>query len=94
MLASGPIAIFSGLLPVSISGIGTRDATLAYLLRDVAAPETVVAATMLYTVLAYWFLAALGAVVLRSEIARALRVRRGEAGGDTDQSTGTREARP
>ncbi len=74
--AAVPLAIFIGLLPVSISGIGTRDAALAALLHGVAEPEAVVAAAMLYTVLGYWMLAAIGALTLRAELARALLARR------------------
>lgn len=75
-VGAGALAIFVGLLPVSVSGIGTRDAALAALLRGTAEPEAVVAAAMLYTVLGYWMLAAIGALTLRAELARALRARR------------------
>ncbi|HRQ73378.1 MAG TPA: lysylphosphatidylglycerol synthase transmembrane domain-containing protein [Phycisphaerales bacterium] len=76
-VGAGALAIFIGLLPVSVSGIGTRDAALAALLRGAAEPEAVVAAAMLYTVLGYWMLAAIGALTLRAELARAMRARRG-----------------
>ncbi len=78
-VGAGALAIFVGLLPVSVSGIGTRDAALAALLRGVAEPEAVVAAAMLYTVLGYWMLAAIGALTLRAELARALWARRDRA---------------
>ncbi|MCL4741566.1 MAG: flippase-like domain-containing protein [Phycisphaerales bacterium] len=75
-VGAGALSIFVGLLPVSVSGIGTRDAALAALLRGAAEPEAVVAAAMLYTVLGYWMLAAIGALTLRAELARALSARR------------------
>ncbi len=45
-----PVAILAGLVPVSLSGIGTRDLALIYLLSPYAAPATIAAAAMMYSV--------------------------------------------
>ncbi|MDI6866509.1 lysylphosphatidylglycerol synthase transmembrane domain-containing protein [Methanoculleus sp.] len=56
-----PIISVVDLLPISISGIGTRDATLLYLFGIIGiAPETVVAFSILYLVFSYWFIALVG----------------------------------
>ncbi|HQC91433.1 MAG: lysylphosphatidylglycerol synthase transmembrane domain-containing protein [Candidatus Methanoculleus thermohydrogenotrophicum] len=56
-----PIISMVDLLPISISGIGTRDATLLYLFGIIGiAPETVVAFSILYLVFSYWFVALVG----------------------------------
>jgi len=73
VLAAGPLAILAGIIPVSLSGVGTRDGALVLLLRDVAEPPAVLAAGVLYTVVAYWFLAVLGIVALGRETLRTTR---------------------
>jgi uncharacterized protein (TIRG00374 family) len=56
-----PIISVVDLLPISISGIGTRDATLLYLFGIIGiAPETIVAFSILYLVFSYWFIALVG----------------------------------
>jgi len=56
-----PIISVVDLLPISVSGIGTRDATLLYLFGIIGiAPETVVAFSILYLVFSYWFIALVG----------------------------------
>ena len=61
--SSTPLAIFVGLLPISISGMGTRDAAMAYFL-GYPEKEVVYAGTFLYTAVAYWWLALLGSIFL------------------------------
>jgi len=58
-----PIISLLDLLPISISGIGTRDAALIFLfsLQGVAA-ESAVAFSILYLFLSYWLVALAGAV--------------------------------
>lgn len=60
VLAVMPLAIFVGLLPLTISGIGTRDAALVWLLATMASAEKALAAGILYTAVSYWFLGLLG----------------------------------
>lgn len=51
-LARVPLAIFAGLVPVALMGIGTRDAALVWLFADVA-PASTMAAVGLLTALRY-----------------------------------------
>jgi uncharacterized membrane protein YbhN (UPF0104 family) len=60
ILAVLPLAIFVGLLPITVSGMGTRDGALVVLLTEVVAAESALAAGLLYTVISYWFLALIG----------------------------------
>jgi uncharacterized protein (TIRG00374 family) len=58
-----PIISLLDLLPISISGIGTRDAALIFLfgLQGISA-ESAVAFSLLYLFLSYWLVALVGAV--------------------------------
>ena len=59
-----PLLGLLDLLPISISGIGTRDVTLIFFfgLQAVSA-EQAVAFSLLYLFTSYWLIALLGAVV-------------------------------
>ncbi|MCK9330677.1 MAG: flippase-like domain-containing protein, partial [Candidatus Cloacimonetes bacterium] len=58
-----PIISMLDLLPISISGIGTRDAALLYLFGIIAIPpETAIAFSILYLVSSYWLVALVGLV--------------------------------
>jgi uncharacterized membrane protein YbhN (UPF0104 family) len=70
VMAATPLAILVGILPLSISGIGTRDGVLVLLLGAYAPDERVLAAGLLYTVVGYWLLAALGVAALGFETIR------------------------
>ncbi|TVS00476.1 MAG: UPF0104 family protein [Phycisphaerales bacterium] len=72
-----PLAVLVGVLPLTISGIGTRDGMLVLLLRDYAPGELVFAAGLLYTAIAYWMLAALGLALLGRETLRKARAGEG-----------------
>lgn len=52
-----PLAVLAGMLPISISGIGVRDAALIALLRPYMSPEQAAVVALGYTVLAYWWVA-------------------------------------
>jgi uncharacterized protein (TIRG00374 family) len=58
-----PIISLLDLLPISISGIGTRDAALIFLfgLKDIP-PESAVAFSLLYLFMSYWLIALVGAL--------------------------------
>jgi uncharacterized membrane protein YbhN (UPF0104 family) len=78
--AATPIGILAGTLPVSVAGIGTRDAAMLWLLRDDGAAPEIAAATLLYAMTVFGVLPALGALVLGRETLRRLRLAaRGEA---------------
>jgi uncharacterized protein (TIRG00374 family) len=59
-----PVLSLLDLLPISISGIGTRDVALIFLfsLKGIA-PEQAVAFSLLYLFMSYWLIALIGAVV-------------------------------
>ena len=68
--ATMPLAILVGILPLSISGMGTRDGALVLLLKGVTAPGVVLAGTLLYTAAVYWMLALIGMAFLGRETLR------------------------
>jgi glycosyltransferase 2 family protein len=72
-IAYSPISIFVGLLPLSISGIGTRDSAFVYFLPSYNI-ESVLCATFLYTILAYWTLGILGSLFCGTEVLRKLKL--------------------
>jgi uncharacterized protein (TIRG00374 family) len=59
-----PLAIFAGMVPVTVAGMGTRDAAFLIALRaSVDVPvreESVLAATLGYSLIATWLLVILG----------------------------------
>ena len=60
MLSIFPVAILAGLIPVTISGVGTRDAVFVLLLSNHILVEEATLIGLGYTFLGYWFLAVLG----------------------------------
>lgn len=68
--ATMPLAILVGILPLSISGMGTRDGAMVFLLEKSVVSGTVLAGTFLYTAAVYWFLAIIGLVFLGKESLR------------------------
>ena len=68
-----PLSIFIGLLPLSISGIGTRDSAFVYFLPSYNI-EAILCATFLYTILAYWTLGILGSLFCGTEVLRKLKL--------------------
>ena len=63
-LVATPPSILAGILPISLWGVGTRDSSLAFFLRDLAPTTEIISAGLLYTVLVYWLLGLLGTPVL------------------------------
>ena len=64
VLAYWPFAMIAGILPLSISGFGTRDGAFLYLLENTEFTETILTATFLYTLLVYWFLSLTSLILL------------------------------
>ena len=62
--AAAPPSIFVGILPISLWGVGTRDAAFAYFLDGQAIIEDALAAGFLYTALVYWLLGLIGVPAL------------------------------
>jgi glycosyltransferase 2 family protein len=69
VLAALPAAIFVGLVPITIAGMGTRDSALIRLLAVQAAPEISLGVGMLYSLFGYWLPGLVGLPFLR----RAMR---------------------
>jgi glycosyltransferase 2 family protein len=65
-MAVVPVAIFIGLIPVSIGGMGTRDAALIYLFSAYASESGSLIVGLFFSLLRYWFLALLGIPFLGS----------------------------
>ena len=62
--AAAPPSMFVGILPISLWGVGTRDAALAYFLNGFTLIENTMAAGFLYTALVYWLLGLIGTPIL------------------------------
>lgn len=64
-----PLAILAGLLPLTMSGVGTRDqAFVALLAAGHVAPETATLIAVGYTVLSYWLLSLISLPVVYWEL--------------------------
>lgn len=59
-LASVPLAIFVGLLPVTLGGMGTRDAAIILLFSQFATAEELLASGILFSAFRYWLPSLLG----------------------------------
>jgi uncharacterized protein (TIRG00374 family) len=59
-----PSSMLTGMLPVTISGFGTRDATFIYAIGESLNNTKLFAGTFLYTVFVYWFLSILAFLIL------------------------------
>src|SRR4029077_9484547 len=71
-----PVATLVGLVPVTLAGMGTRDATFLYLLSvrgHLVTRANVLAATMGYSAIAVGFFAVLGLPFMIQETARAAK---------------------
>lgn len=66
VLAALPAAIFVGLVPITIAGMGTRDSALIRLLSAHAAPEISLGVGMLYSLFGYWLPGLVGLPFLRN----------------------------
>jgi glycosyltransferase 2 family protein len=84
VLAALPAAIFVGLVPITIAGMGTRDSALIRLLAAQAAPEISLAVGMLYSLFGYWLPGLVGLPFLRSAM-------RGGSASPGEQSKGNKK---
>lgn len=60
-----PTAIFVGLIPITIGGMGTRDAALVALLASTATAAQALSVGLLYSFFGYWLLALVGLPFLK-----------------------------
>ncbi len=83
VVASMPMAIFAGLLPVTLMGMGTRDSAIVLLFADVAPRATCLGVGLLYSLLLYWAIALWGLPFLGSVLRdrRLAEARQGPASG-------------
>jgi glycosyltransferase 2 family protein len=75
VLAIFPLAILAGLIPVTISGIGTRDSAFVIMLTGRLSTEGATLVSLGYTFLAYWLVGLLGMPILLREIGVFLKNR-------------------
>ena len=73
-----PLAIFAGMVPITLAGMGTRDAAFVYLLTATSASAidqgAVVTATIAYALIGTWLIAVIGlpfAVRLSMELSQS-----------------------
>ena len=76
-----PLAILAGLVPVTVSGIGTRDAAFVALLSSQMSPEQATLVGIGYTLFAYWLLSLLSFPAVAWQVTAYLRKGRGEPVG-------------
>jgi len=67
-IANIPIAIFIGFIPVTLGGMGTRDAAIIFLFFAYATPSELLGVGILFSVFRYWFLSLLGIPFMRKLI--------------------------
>lgn len=63
-----PLAILAGLVPITVSGVGTRDAAFVFLLAPHASLESVTLVGLGYTVFGYWLLSLISLPVVFYEL--------------------------
>ena len=68
-----PLAILAGLVPVTVSGIGTRDAAFVALLSSQMSAEQATLVGIGYTLFAYWFLSLISFPVVAWQVLAFLR---------------------
>ena len=79
-----PLAIIAGLVPVTVSGIGTRDAAFVALLSSQMSAEQATLVGIGYTLFAYWLLSLLSFPAVAWQVVAYLRGGRGKACGGGD----------
>lgn len=72
IMAVLPIAIFIGLVPITLSGMGTRDSAVIVLFQNYAPSETSLSVGILYSIFGYWILSLLGIPFMRSAFTGAI----------------------
>lgn len=64
-MANIPIAIFIGLIPVTLGGMGTRDVAIIVLFSEYATPSQLLGVGILFSVFRYWLLSLIGIPFMR-----------------------------
>ena len=63
-----PIAIFAGLIPITLGGMGTRDTAMVVLFAAYASSSQALAVALLYSFFGYWLLAVVGIPYIRKAL--------------------------
>lgn len=71
--AALPIAIFIGLIPITLSGMGTRDSAVIFLFKEYASYETNLAVGILYSIFGYWLLALFGIPFMKAALGGSIK---------------------
>ena len=64
-MANIPIAIFIGMIPVTLGGMGTRDAAIIYLFSEFGTPSELLGVGILFSLIRYWFLSVIGVAFMK-----------------------------
>ena len=64
-IANIPIAIFIGMIPVTLGGMGTRDAAIIYLFSEFGTPSELLGVGILFSLIRYWFLSVIGVAFMK-----------------------------
>lgn len=67
-MANIPIAIFVGFIPITLGGMGTRDATIIMLFAEYAQPNKLLGVGILFSIFRYWILSLIGIPFMRTMI--------------------------
>ena len=64
-IANIPIAIFIGLVPVTLGGMGTRDVAIIFLFSGYATPSELLGVGILFSLFRYWLVSLMGIPFMR-----------------------------
>ena len=67
-IANIPIAIFIGLVPVTLGGMGTRDAAIIFLFSEYATSSELLGVGILFSVFRYWLISLIGIPFMRKVV--------------------------
>jgi len=67
-VANIPIAIFIGLIPITLGGMGTRDAAIIFLFSEFTTPENLFGVGILFSIFRYWLLSLIGIPFMRKMV--------------------------
>ncbi|HII71282.1 TPA: flippase-like domain-containing protein [Candidatus Woesearchaeota archaeon] len=70
VLTGMPIAIFIGLIPITLGGMGTRDAAIIYMFSDFASSAQLLGVGLLFSFFRYWILSLFGLPFLHRHMQR------------------------
>jgi len=72
-MANIPIAIFIGQIPLTLGGMGTRDAAIIYLFSNFATSSELLGVGILFSAFRYWLLSIIGIPFMRKQLKKSLK---------------------